>query len=224
MPNVVSVSLGNNLCMNLSQIRLALCIAVSVVAHLLFFSELLAGLPADRTDKPAPLDVRLSLLSASDRLIDKGNSAPPGGAALLRQGNSVQLSSSATKVSADEPSLFLLPVEDYLPASLLTELPSAIDSVDPTPPGFEFNGVVGEIELMLLISSEGNVDNVLTISSGLPEIVVEYAKSAFRQARFRPGKVQNTAVRSRSRVVLAPPPAVIDPETGHPLSAKYQRR
>lgn len=123
-----------------------------------------------------------------------------------------------------EDSLVVSKIEDYLPVSMLTKVPSPIDSIDLTPPGFMLEGLLGEIEFILLISAHGDVDAVLLVSSTLPEPFVEFAKSAFRKSRFTPGFVQETAVRSRLRVNLSPNPLSVDPETGNPLSAKNRRR
>lgn len=131
----------------------------------------------------------------------------------------------AVRSRADTPPrLPQLLIENYLPVSQLTAPPNPIDSIDPTPPAFGLEGVVGEVELMLLISSEGAVDLVLIIRSTLPPAVAEYAAAAFWKARFSPGYVNNTAVRSRVRFVLSPNPFHVDPETGNPLSVKNRRR
>lgn len=199
------------------------CLFASTLAHILLLSEGFAGLHMADAGKGQVLNVRISSLAAPkisppELPVSGGTAAslPPIGASPAR---------SATVVpSAGESSIFIPPVENYLPVSMLTEAPSPIDSVDPTPAGFKFDGLVGELELLLLISSDGDVDAVLTVRSSLPESFAEYAKLAFKEARFSPGRIQKTAVRSRVRIVLSPPPLSIDPETGHPLSAKNRRR
>jgi outer membrane biosynthesis protein TonB len=133
--------------------------------------------------------------------------------------------SHATPNQPTGESLTAIPlIENYLPVSMLTVIPSPIDSVDPTPAEFRLEGVLGEIELMLLIASNGEVDAVLVVRSSLPEPFMDYATKAFKKARFTPGMVQKMAVRSRIRVLLSPNPLTVDPETGNPLSAKNRRR
>ena len=109
---------------------------------------------------------------------------------------------------------------NYLPPSLLTTLPSPIDSIDPTPPGFKAEGIVGEIELMLLISSDGEVDDVLLMQSSLPTPFVDYAMAVFLNARFIPAMINTRAVRSRLRIVLAPGRGSAATDTGAIASMK----
>ena len=57
---------------------------------------------------------------------------------------------------------------------------------------------------MLLISSEGRVDRVWIIESTLPPFIADHAVEVFEKARFSPGKINDTPVRSRVRIVLTP--------------------
>jgi len=219
-------------------VRLLLCLIASLVAHISFISLMHAALPIGSGGKDVTLQ---ALLTPNVTLI--GPVAPPQKA---QERTTVADSDAHRDVSATralaradqrarhheeslgiESTLTLTPpnlLNDYLPASMLSSLPSPIDSVDPTPSGFRLEGVLGETELLLLISSDGNVDDVLTIHSELPDVFAIYASEAFKRARFVPGKVNNTPVRSRIRVVLSPNPSHVDPETGNPLSAKNRRR
>lgn len=114
-------------------------------------------------------------------------------------------------------------IENYLPPSMLTGIPRPIDSVDIASVGFSLDKMLGEIELMLLISSEGRIDDVLVLHSSLPEPLVDSAKSAFMNARFTPGRINETAVRSRVRVVVSPTVLDSDSELTRPAGTKVLR-
>jgi hypothetical protein len=112
------------------------------------------------------------------------------------------------------------PTDQYLPPSKLSEIPSPIDSLDPTPDTFRQKGLIGQAELLLLISESGNVDDVLILESTLPKPILDYARNVFKGARFTAGRVNGQAVKSRIRIVLSVNPDTLPANAGNPDSAK----
>ncbi len=228
--DLARIPIGNNCAMTEVRIRLTLSLLVSAIAHILLFSLPLVGLYTASGGKTTRLSARLLPASSSGVYVDERAAialasdarSPYSGAAVPASAPNFPVA-GPLKVEDRSP-LPLIALEDYLPASVLTSPPSPIDSVDPTPVGFSLEGVLGEIVLLLLISSEGDVDEIMTVSSTLPQFFVDYAKTAFSRTRFTPGLVNNTAVRSRLMIVLSPTPSQVEPETGNPLSAKNRRR
>ncbi len=144
-------------------------------------------------------------------------------------GVSDEVSKSAVSTSSemtlkDFSPLPMVSLDSYLPVSVLTVPPGPIDSIDVVPPGFRSQGLVGSVELLLLISSDGVVDDVLVMSSSLPEPVVQYAKQAFRQTRFSPGVINTTSVRSRVRFALSPVSVIFGANSESGASAKNRTR
>lgn len=138
-------------------------------------------------------------------------------------GRSAGAGDERTAGPGQAPSLLALTLHDYLPVSQLTTPPHALDSVDPTPPDLRFDGVLGEIELMLLISSDGRVDEVLLLASSLPDTAGDYVRRAFARVHFAPGRVNDVAVRSRLRIVVAPSGPSPDNDVPIPHSVKSWR-
>ena len=211
------------------RIRLILSLLVSAIAHILLVSLPLVGLYAASGDKTSSLSARLLPASISGVYVDERAAIALASDVRSPHGGSVPASTPNSPVAGplkveDGSPLPLIALEDYLPASILTSPPSPLDSVDPTPVGYSLEGVLGEIVFLLLISSEGDVDAIVTVNSTLPQFFVDHAKTVFSRTRFTPGMVNNTAVRSRLRIVLSPTPSHVDPETGNPLSAKNRRR
>ena len=112
--------------------------------------------------------------------------------------------------------------ELYLPPSQLSTIPHPIDSLSLSFPQESRYSLVGDAELMLLLSSEGRVDAVLTIRSTLPAPMLGNAINAFSNARFTPGYVNQTPVRSRIRIQIAPDASPLTEAGGNPLSAKQR--
>lgn len=216
------------LSMDQSQFRLALCVVISMALHSGLFmvprtasvfrqtatgraGGLLASFAPDVRNDALPADLPRTESAARDVI------GPPP----MLQGDAESSSEEVRDQQATADESFALPViDDYLPPSSLTERPYPIDSIDPTPPGWAVNAVMGEVELLLLISSAGRVDAVLLVHATLPDAFVESAKLAFKTARFTPGMVKNHAVRSRLRIVVSPPALAVAPESGAPHSAK----
>lgn len=95
-----------------------------------------------------------------------------------------------------------LSVDDYLPPSRLDRIPKILNVLD-TVSNFEIPlGLIGDAEILLLISSSGEVDNVLLLDSSLPAFVVDELILRFREAGFEPGEKGSWKVRSRLRIRL----------------------
>lgn len=208
--------------MDRTRIRLVLCLIPSVVLHILLILAFVMELEStDPVGRP-----RLNVLMRADtpapnpfsRLPLEERAAEPAPSSIHDKSEPDRFGETSPSVA--RTSLVAPLIDDYLPTRLLTDLPSPIESVDATPSGLKLEGVVGEIEFVLLISSEGKVDAVLVIRSSLPDILVEHTKSAFQKARFTPGRINGTAVRSRVRILLAPSALEIEPEVGKHFSAK----
>jgi hypothetical protein len=87
--------------------------------------------------------------------------------------------------------------ESYLPLGKLTRAPSPIRPVAvPYPEGTAITGNV-VARLTLFIDEEGNVARVVVGSTELPDAFVQAAKDAFEPAKFRPGLIDDTAVKVR---------------------------
>ena len=109
-------------------------------------------------------------------------------------------------------------VDDYLPRSRLEKIPKLLGSVD-TKADFEgMLGLVGEAEIIVLISSEGGVDDVLVAESTLPSFLVDKMIVNFKGAKYEPGMVSGLNVRSRLRIRLSAPSN--DELLGNPSSAR----
>lgn len=120
----------------------------------------------------------------------------------------------------EERPVIELSMDDYLPPSLLDKAPIPLGSVDTDIDFQGMHGMVGDAEIMVLVSSDGRVDGILVMSSSLPGFIVEQATERFAALEFEPGELQGMKVRSRVRIKLAPPS--IDELLGNPYSAKQR--
>jgi hypothetical protein len=109
-------------------------------------------------------------------------------------------------------------LDDYLPPSRLSQVPFPRNEISEELRFKGFEGLVGEAEIMVLISSEGEVDDILLLDSTLPAFLVEKAIARFREVKFVPGVQGSMSVRSRVRIRLTPPAE--DQLLGNPYSAK----
>jgi len=131
-----------------------------------------------------------------------------------------EVENDAKSLSVDEEHKPVLQwsVDDYLPRSLLEKIPKLIGSVD-TRANFEgMMGLVGEAEIIVLISSAGDVDDVLVAESTLPGFLVDKMMASFKSAKYEPGMVGGLNVRSRLRIRLSAPSN--DELLGNPSSAR----
>lgn len=111
-----------------------------------------------------------------------------------------------------------LSVDDYLPPSRLDKIPKLIGSVDATVDFQGMTGIVGDAEIVLLISSNGDVDDVVMMQSTLPDFLVDKVVSNFKKAKYEPGRLGSMSVRSRLRIRFQPPTR--DELLGNPSSAR----
>lgn len=127
-------------------------------------------------------------------------------------------SDKAVAANVESEPVVSLSMDDYLPPSLLDRVPKPIGVVDTTIGFRGMVGVVGQAEILLLISSDGDVDDVLMLGSSLPQFLVEEAMLRFRRLKFEPGMLRSVNVRSRLRIRLEPPGS--DELLGNPSSAR----
>lgn len=144
-------------------------------------------------------------------------------AAAVRAGQGEAVTAAdASSLVAGEAAVLRAPVALYLPPSQLSVVPRPLHDVATSPPGVSLSGMLGEAQIMLLVSEQGTVDAALVGASSLPDEMVTYALTQFRQARFSPGMLEGRAVKSRIRILLTPPNEAV--EAGHPWSAKNRRK
>ena len=207
---------------------LVFCIIVSLAAHLL----LITGLGARFWSSGEGVGGRLNARVLPRTFLKTGRAGAPVSVdnARVPESQRVQepeFASTSTVVPSKSigNGQFIVPLVDrYLPISQLTVTPTPLGPIDPTPLGLKIDGVVGEAELMLLISSEGSVDEVLTVRSSLPEPLVDYARAVFKEASFNPGRVNEIAVRSRIRVLISPNISSSVRDAGYRSSLKNSER
>jgi len=85
----------------------------------------------------------------------------------------------------------------YLPVSRLTMRPTPVKGIFvPYPDAARRNGRMSA-RLVLLIDEDGTVVKVTSNDPQLPAIFAESAISAFAHARFHPGRIADTAVKTR---------------------------
>lgn len=129
-------------------------------------------------------------------------------------------SETPSRIIAEKNSDPVVPraIDDYLPPSRLDKVPTPLGNVEINVDFKAMRGLVGEAEIMLLISSAGEIDEVLVTESTLPDFLVAEAVGYFKGLRFDPGMVSQTNVRSRIRIRLMPPSD--DELLANPYSAK----
>lgn len=141
-------------------------------------------------------------------------SAPP----LPSIGEATELPPTSITRDQEHKPVIPLYVDDYLPPSRLDKIPKLIGSVDATVDFQGMTGIVGDAEIVLLISSKGDVDDVVMIESTLPDFLVDKVVSNFKKAKYEPGRVGSMPVRSRLRIRFQPPTR--DELLGNPSSAR----
>ena len=89
---------------------------------------------------------------------------------------------------------------DYLPRSKLSVAPAPLTAVDVPFPA-EVSGIVNlTVQLTLFIDEQGRVRRVRIDSAAIPSAFAAAVLNTFLEARFKPGEVDNVAVRSRVRL------------------------
>lgn len=230
--NNALVALSNNGVMVHTKISLVICIIVSIAAHLLVIAEFGIGFRSSeeaRRSSLRPTSLPLSVLTIGRVGANVNVQADIVGARASKSVSFQQQDTSSTpdvnlRASIGDAPLILPLIDNYLPISQLTVAPSPVGSIDPTPLGLRLDGLVGEAELILLVSSDGAIDEVLIVRSSLPEFLVDYAKSVFRDARFKPGQVNEIKVRSRIRILLSPNTPPTESDAGVRSSLKNSER
>lgn len=197
---------------------LALCCLASFALHLALLLAPSKFHPNKQEAYDRPAQLQVTFLQSSARLQYKRESKTITSAPPPLHAHSGQ---KAPTISGAEVAL-ISNLDLYLPPSKLTGIPNPIDSIDLTLKQFRADGLLGYAELMLLINSDGELDAVLTIDSTLPTPIVDHAKALFLKARFTPGYVNKTPVRSRIRVELSLNPSVLPDDAGNPNSAKIR--
>lgn len=163
----------------------------------------------------APASIGLAEVAVDDGLSQEARLPP----SVIPESGSISDGEPAVVQGADERrAVVALSVDDYLPPSRLDRIPKPLGSVDTRIDMRGMFGVVGEAEIMLLISSEGHVDDVLVLGASLPDFIVDEAVKRFRGVAFDPGRVGERAVRSRLRIRFSPPSQ--DELLGNPHSAR----
>lgn len=137
---------------------------------------------------------------------------------LPRIGEATELPSTSIPRDQEHKPVIPLSVDDYLPPSRLDKIPKLIGSVDATVDFQGMTGIVGDAEIVLLISSKGDVDGVVMIESTLPDFLIDKVVSNFKKAKYEPGRLGSIPVRSRLRIRFQPPTR--DELLGNPSSAR----
>lgn len=210
-----------------NRFSLFVCLALSLIAHGTLI--LLAGYPVspgigDLQTGTANFPLQATLLQSPalvSALPDAGPESllvapePEEGHATNRE---VGQEAKSLSGEDEQKPVVRLSVDDYLPRSRLERIPKLIGSVD-TSANFEgMLGLVGEAEIIVLISSDGGVDDVLVAESTLPKFLVDKMIAAFKGARYEPGMVGGLNVRSRLRIRFSAPSN--DEILGNPSSAR----
>jgi len=157
-------------------IRLGAGFAGSVAAHL----ALLGALSVLVAPGLAPTDAGVRPLIA--RLVTPEALAP----------KPVARRAAPAKASTAGPAL---PAERYYATHELDERPLILNHVEPIFPA-EAGEVSGHVRLELLIGAHGRVDAIHVLDAEPAGLFELSAKEAFAQARFRPGMVRGSAVKS----------------------------
>ena len=90
--------------------------------------------------------------------------------------------------------------DEYIPVARLAVRPRAMGRISvPYPPDVDRTGV-SSAKLTLFIDEEGTVVKLKVDDSDLPPQFQETANNAFAQARFKPGRTDDHAVKSRMRI------------------------
>lgn len=205
---------------------LSVSLALSAILHVAILALPTVRVALDATWLGRSANTVLAATIVSQELV--GQEATQGGLALpspvpeyLGARQSTAPSSevaSGLRGQDEERPVVELSMSDYLPPSLLDKTPKPLGSIDTDIDFKGMRGVVGDAEIMLLISSDGGVDGVLVMNSSLPEFIVNEAVARFRGVPFEPGELHGVQVRSRVRIKLSPPG--MDELLGNPYSAK----
>lgn len=209
-----------------TQFLLPICLALSLALHLAFLaltgfwiSPIAGGFSQHRLDYG--IQARLvPLVEDSSPPVAIAATRDEGASDRVMPGPAIATQLPSSGLLGDEAHKPVVPlsIDDYLPRSRLEKVPKLIGSVDASVDFRGMTGVVGEAEIVLLISSDGDVDEIVIIESTLPNFLVDKVVSKFRRAKFQPGMIGSVAVRSRLRIRFQPPSS--DELLGNPSSAR----
>lgn len=195
-----------------NRLLLGICFALSVVAHSVMFVLLGFRIAQDvsvLSSQSSSEYLRVDLVQKPDapsELLGKSGVLPE----IVERAGLVEVDKAPSVKQGvignmEKTPILALSIDDYLPPSRLDRVPRPLQEVD-TSVGFRGGaGVVGEAEIILLISSSGEVDDVLVLESSLPAFIVDEVVMRVRKAVFEPGRVGHWSVRSRLRIRLVPP-------------------
>ena len=123
-------------------------------------------------------------------------SSPPALKGAARGPGPVDEQVAKDRSAPEEGGAFL----DYLPRSKLSVAPAPLTAVDVPFPA-EVSGIVNlTVQLTLFIDEQGRVRRVRIDSAAIPSAFAAAVLNTFLEARFKPGEVDNVAVRSQVRL------------------------
>ena len=155
-------------------------------------SEQSAAVPSTRAAPGAPLQGELARHSATMREVTDG---PSGAASRTEMIAGVDPAASAASAASPAPA-GLPPAPNYLLGGTLDPGPRPLDEIDPVYPS-RAGQQQGVVVLRLLINEFGIVDNAAVVRSSPAGYFEDSALAAFGAARFSPGKLLGTPVKSQ---------------------------
>jgi len=97
----------------------------------------------------------------------------------------------------------------YFLPDRLTRLPTPLTDIDLNATEIDEVALEGEIELTLLIDADGTVTDILTsVDQDNARIFADRVAARFQNARYSPGEINGTAVRSQLRIKIVSEPRV----------------
>jgi protein TonB len=130
------------------------------------------------------------------RLVERG---PMPGAVRAESQPRVEPAATAQPATRSPPEPALAPAPDYLLGARLDPGPRPLGSIEPEYPE-SANLQEGKVVLRLLISDTGVVDEAAVVRAEPKGLFENAALDAFRVARFSPGMVLGTPVKSQITV------------------------
>lgn len=91
---------------------------------------------------------------------------------------------------------------DYWPRESLSRAPVALSEIDIPFPAIDINEHKIDVALAVYIDEQGTVRYVRVENAGIPLALENTAVSAFMAARFQPGQIEGTVVRSLIKVLV----------------------
>lgn len=179
---------------------------VSLALHLIAVSSLPVGQRVENVSQiansPRVIDARLQRDGGRDPLIGGAQESRRQGVPEPQDAAAVR--GDAKTVDSLPPSVAVLPIlPDFLPPSMLDQLPRAIAVGALVPPDHNDPTVGGTLRIKLWIDAEGAVVSATIVDAGgLPESYQEAARSAFLRSKFTPARRGGAAVPSSVSIVV----------------------